>query len=45
MAMKFEILTAAKMSMLVFCVVTLYGLVGVYQRFGETLFPSSGLKS
>jgi hypothetical protein len=31
----FEVLTAAKMSMLVFWVVTPFGLVGRYQSFGE----------
>jgi hypothetical protein len=33
--LRFEVLTAVKMSMLVFWVVTLCGLVGRYQRFGE----------
>jgi hypothetical protein len=30
-----EVLTAVKLSMLVFWVVTPFGLVGRYQRFGE----------
>jgi hypothetical protein len=34
--MIFDVLTAVKMSMLLFYVVTLYGLVGRYQNFGET---------
>jgi hypothetical protein len=34
--MGFEVLTAVKMSMLVFWVVKPNGLVGRYQRFGET---------
>jgi hypothetical protein len=33
--MKFEVLTVAKLSMLVFWVVKQYGLVGKYRRFGE----------
>jgi hypothetical protein len=33
---RFEVLTAVKMSMLVFWVVTPCGLVRRYQRFGET---------
>jgi hypothetical protein len=35
--MRFEVLTAVKMSMLVFWVVTMCGLVGRYQRLGETV--------
>jgi hypothetical protein len=34
--MRFEVLTAVKMSMLVFWVVMPCGLVGKYQRFGGT---------
>jgi hypothetical protein len=34
--MRFEVLTAVKMSILVFWVVTQCGLVGRYQRFGGT---------
>jgi hypothetical protein len=33
-----DVLTAAKMSMLVFWVVTPCGLVGRYQSFGETVY-------
>jgi hypothetical protein len=33
--MRFEISAAEKMSVLVFRVVTMCGLVGIYQRFGE----------
>jgi hypothetical protein len=41
--MGFEVLTALKMSMLVFLVATPCGLVGGYQRTGNLLPPSSGL--
>jgi hypothetical protein len=34
--MRFEVLKGVKMSMVVFCVVTLCGLLGKYQRFGGT---------
>jgi hypothetical protein len=34
--LRFEVLTAVKMSVLFFWVVTLCGLVGKYQRFGGT---------
>jgi hypothetical protein len=44
-AMKFEVLMAVKMTTF-FWVVLPCGLVGEYQRFGETvLSPSSGLKT
>jgi hypothetical protein len=33
---RFEVLTAVKMSMLLFCVIPPCGLVGTYQRFGGT---------
>jgi hypothetical protein len=36
--MKFEVLTAVKMSMLFFWIVTSCGLAGRYQRFGGTYF-------
>jgi hypothetical protein len=32
--MRFEVLTAVKMLMLIFWVFTPYGLVGTYKRFG-----------
>jgi hypothetical protein len=34
--MRCDVLTAVKTSMLVFCVVTPCGLIGRYQRFGDT---------
>jgi hypothetical protein len=34
--MRFKVLEAVKMTMLIFWVVTPYGNVGRYQRFGET---------
>jgi hypothetical protein len=41
---RFEVLTKVKLSVLVLWVVTPYGVVGRYQRFGETYYPlSSGL--
>jgi hypothetical protein len=37
--MRFEILTAVKMSMMVFWVVTTYGLTGAYQCFEGAYCP------
>jgi hypothetical protein len=38
----FEVLMAAKMSALVFWMVTLYGLVRRYQQFGDRHCPEDG---
>jgi hypothetical protein len=40
--MRFEVLKAVKISILVFWVVTPYGLAGRYQRFGRTSSTDDG---
>jgi hypothetical protein len=40
--MRFEVLTAVKISIMVFWVVTPCGLAGTYHRFGGTYCPEDG---